>query len=74
MVNQIKTFSLRPEEGPTGMKLSRDKGTFIEAIAGALNLKKLWVVETEGNDYDTERQQWNSGNNIVAIGKCYHLS
>ncbi|MEM6159414.1 arginine deiminase [Erwinia sp. P6884] len=67
IVDQIKTFSLRPDDGPTGMKLSRDKGTFTEAIAGALNLKKLRVVETEGNDYDTERQQWDSGNNMVAL-------
>ncbi|KEY60947.1 arginine deiminase [Serratia sp. DD3] len=67
IVNQIKTFSLRPDSGPTGMKLSRDKGTFVEAVAGALNLKKLRVVETEGNDYDTERQQWDSGNNMVAL-------
>ncbi|CAM3411877.1 MULTISPECIES: arginine deiminase [Yersinia] len=67
IVNQIQTFSLRPDVGPTGMKLSRDKGTFVDAVAGALNLKKLRVVETEGNDYDTERQQWDSGNNMVAI-------
>lgn len=67
IVNQIKTFSLRPDDGPTGMKLTRDKGTFVEAIAGALNMKKLRVVETEGSDYDTERQQWDSGNNMVAL-------
>lgn len=67
IVNQIKTFSLRPSDGPTGMKLKRDKGTFVEAVAAALNLKKLRVVETEGNDYDTERQQWDSGNNVVAL-------
>ncbi len=67
IVNQIKTFSLRPDDGPTGMKLSRDYGTFVEAVASALNLDKLRVVETEGNDYDTERQQWDSGNNMVAL-------
>ncbi|QWK95983.1 arginine deiminase [Plesiomonas shigelloides] len=67
IVNQIKTFSLRPSDGPSGMKLKRDKGTFVEAVAAALNLKKLRVVETEGNDYDTERQQWDSGNNVVAL-------
>ncbi|AVQ86270.1 arginine deiminase [Plesiomonas shigelloides] len=67
IVNQIKTFSLRPSDGPSGMKLKRDKGTFVEAVAAALNLKKLRVVETEGNDYDTERQQWDSGNNMVAL-------
>lgn len=67
IINQIITFSLRPSDGPTGMKLKRDKGTFVEAVAAALNLKKLRVVETEGNDYDTERQQWDSGNNVVAL-------
>ncbi|MGL5399354.1 MAG: arginine deiminase, partial [Plesiomonas shigelloides] len=67
IVNQIKTFSLRPSDGPTGMKLKRDKGSFVEAVAAALNLKKLRVIETEGNDYDTERQQWDSGNNVVAV-------
>ncbi|WP_435130900.1 arginine deiminase [Plesiomonas shigelloides] len=67
IVNQIKTFSLRPSDGPTGMKLKCDKGSFVEAVAAALNLKKLRVVETEGNDYDTERQQWDSGNNVVAL-------
>lgn len=67
IVNQIQTFSLRPDDGPTGMKLSRDKGSLVEAVAGALNLKKLRVVETEGNDYDVERQQWDSGNNMVAL-------
>lgn len=67
IVSQIKTFSLRPDSGPTGMKLSRDSDNFVEAVAGALNLKKLRVVETEGNDYDTERQQWDSGNNMVAL-------
>ncbi|EPM4908916.1 arginine deiminase [Enterobacter hormaechei] len=67
IVDQIKTFSLRPDDGPAGMKLSRDNNNFVDAVAGALNLKKLRVVETEGNDYDTERQQWDSGNNMVAL-------
>lgn len=67
IVNQIKTFSLRPDNSPTGMKLSRDNGSFVEVVASALNLKKLRVVETEGNDYDAERQQWDSGNNMVAL-------
>ncbi|TKI07211.1 arginine deiminase [Martelella alba] len=67
IVDRIKTFSLRPDSGPTGMKLSRDEGGFVDVVAAALNLNRLRVVETEGNDYDTERQQWDSGNNVVAL-------
>lgn len=67
IINQIKTFSLRPGDGPTGLELTRDKGAFVDVVAGALNLKKLRVIETAGNAYATQRQQWDSGNNVVAL-------
>ena len=67
IMNQVKTFSLRPSSNPSGIELRRDKGTFVEVVAEALGLKKLRVVETAGNDYATERQQWDSGNNMVAL-------
>jgi arginine deiminase len=31
-----------------------------------LNFEQLRVVETGGDPYATERQQWDSGNNVVA--------
>ena len=40
---------------------------FVEVVAAALGLGKLSVVETGGTDYDYERQQWDSGNNLVAV-------
>ena len=68
IVNQIKTFSLRPDESsPKGMSLTKDEDNFVDAVANALNLGQLRVVETAGNDYDTERQQWDSGANMVAL-------
>jgi len=36
-------------------------------VAEALGLKKLRVVETGGDAYAAERQQWDSGNNVVAL-------
>jgi arginine deiminase len=36
-------------------------------VATALGLKKLRVVDTGGDAYAAERQQWDSGNNYVAI-------
>jgi arginine deiminase len=40
---------------------------FVEVVADALDLKALRVVETGGTKYDSERQQWDSGNNLVAV-------
>ena len=38
-----------------------------DVIAEALELPRLRVVETGGNDYVRERTQWDSGANIVAL-------
>ncbi len=67
IMDQVKTFSLRPSSKPSGIELTRDKGAFTDVVASALGLKKLRIVETAGNDYATERQQWDSGNNMVAV-------
>ena len=40
---------------------------FVEVVADALGLAALRVVETGGTKYDSERQQWDSGNNLVAV-------
>ena len=44
-----------------------DEATLVAGIAEALNLKTLRIVETGGDSYATERQQWDSGNNLVAL-------
>lgn len=67
IMDQVRTFSLRPSDKPSGIELTRDTGTFVEVVAASLGLKKLRVVETAGDDYATERQQWDSGNNMVAL-------
>lgn len=67
IVYRMNAISLRPGGKPNGIEVTREKKPFIEVVAEALNLKKLRVVETGGNAYATERQQWDSGNNYVAL-------
>jgi arginine deiminase len=67
IVNRIVTFSLRPGGKPTGIELTRETKPFVDVVAEALGLKKLRVVETGGDAYAAERQQWDSGNNVVAL-------
>jgi arginine deiminase len=35
-------------------------------VADALGLRELRVLPTGGDAYESERQQWDSGNNVVA--------
>ncbi len=65
IVNNISAFSYRPSDGPNGLDLHKEEKPFVDVVAGALNLKKLRVVETGGNDYQRERTQWDSGANLV---------
>ena len=67
IVNVIHAISLRPGKGPMGVEITVEKKSLLDVIAESLKLKKLRVVETGGDSYATERQQWDSGNNYVAL-------
>lgn len=68
VVNQIVTFSLRPEDGGAyGMSIQRENKPFVKAVGDALGLKELRVVETGGNTFAAEREQWDDGNNMVCV-------
>ena len=40
---------------------------FLDVVQEALNLKSLRVVETGGDPFEQEREQWDDGNNVVAL-------
>ncbi len=67
IMNQVKTLSIRPSNKPTGIEVTMEKGAFVDVVARALGVKKMRVVETPGDQYATQRQQWDSGNNFVAV-------
>ncbi len=67
IVNGIHAFSLRPADTGAGIEVTAEKLPFTEVVKDALGLPVLRVVETGGDVYATERQQWDSGNNLVAI-------
>ncbi|MHC8299461.1 arginine deiminase [Pseudomonas sp. ZS1P83] len=68
VVNQIVAFSLRPDESkPGGIDICREETSFLDTVAKALGLKALRVIETGGNSFAAEREQWDDGNNVVAL-------
>ena len=63
-----QTFTLRPErQRHRASRSIEETKPFVDVVAAALGLPKLRVVETGGAVYDSERQQWDSGNNLVAV-------
>ncbi|HTQ72794.1 MAG TPA: arginine deiminase [Burkholderiales bacterium] len=66
VVDQINCYSARPGRGD-GVDVRPDKGHLLEVVRQALGLKKLRVVETGGNAWQAQREQWDDGNNVVAL-------
>ncbi len=66
IVDGIHTFSLRPGDR-TPVEVTEEKIPFVDVVADALNLSDFRVLPTGGDAYASERQQWDSGNNLVAV-------
>ena len=66
VVDEIKCFSLRPD-GNGDVEITKEDGHLFDVYKEALGLKDLLVVGTGGNAFDSEREQWDDGNNVVAL-------
>jgi arginine deiminase len=66
VMDQVRAISLRPGTNGAPFHVTQEKG-FLPAVADALGVEKLRVVETGGDIYQQEREQWDDGNNVVAL-------
>ena len=66
VVNNVRAISLRPGTGGQPFHVTEEEN-FLSAVADALGVPELRVVETGGDAYQQEREQWDDGNNVVAL-------
>ena len=66
VVEGIKAISIRPGSRPGTFDVRPEKD-LLSAVADALGVPKLHVVKTGGDAYQQEREQWDDGNNVVAL-------
>jgi arginine deiminase len=68
IVDGIHAFTLRPSDKSPGVAVTDEKGRrFVDVVAESLGYQELRTVETAGDIYASERQQWDSANNAVAL-------
>jgi arginine deiminase len=68
IMDAVHTFTLRPSDADPGIEVTDEGETpFVDVVASSLGLSELRVIETGGDVYQSERQQWDSGNNAVAM-------
>ncbi len=68
IMDAVHTFTLMPSDAAPGVEV-RDEGSapFVDVVARELGLPSIQVIDTGGDVYQSERQQWDSGNNAVAL-------
>ncbi|MEO5806451.1 arginine deiminase [Devosia sp.] len=67
VVDRITAYSLRPGMVPGKVDIVAETDSFIEVVRKALGLETLRVIATGGDGYEAEREQWDDGNNLLAI-------
>jgi arginine deiminase len=67
VVDSIVPFTLRPDDSsPSGLDVRRERKGLVDTIGEAVGVT-FRVVATGGDVFSAEREQWDDGNNVVAL-------
>ena len=67
VVDRIVAYSIRPSDrSEGGMEITQEK-SFLDALKDALQLNQLRVIGTGGDEFQAQREQWDDGNNLLAV-------
>jgi arginine deiminase len=66
VVEQILPILFKPG-GDNGVTAEISERTFLDEVRDALGIEELKLVPTAGDEFEAERNQWDDGNNVVAL-------
>jgi len=66
VVSQIVPILFRPG-GAAGVQAEVSERSFLDEVKEALGIAELKLVTTGGDEFEAERNQWDDGNNVVAL-------
>ena len=67
VVKDIRCLSAYATSDDGDYEVRADQGSILDVVRDALGLNELRVVQTGGDAYEAEREQWDDGNNVVAL-------
>ncbi len=67
VVYGARTWEIRPGSSPDDLVVEEQQGTLPDLMGRALGVPKMRVVETGGDAFEAAREQWDDGNNVVAL-------
>jgi arginine deiminase len=67
VVDRARVWSIRPGATSELPVVERFGGGVIDALEDALGVEKMRSIETGGDPFGSEREQWDDGNNLLCL-------
>jgi len=67
VVGDAQVWSIRPGDDPELPVVEPFRGGLFDAIKEALELPDIRTIPTGGDPFETEREQWDDGNNLLCL-------
>jgi arginine deiminase len=67
VVSDAQVWTIRPGDAADDLVIEKQKDGLIEAMRTAVGVPEMRVITTGGDDFEAEREQWDDGNNLVAL-------
>ncbi|MDD1708116.1 MAG: arginine deiminase [Methanoregulaceae archaeon] len=66
VVNEMQAYRITPGDERSVFTVTKEE-SFLRAVTEALDIDHLKVIPTGGDKYEAAREQWDDGNNILAL-------
>ena len=67
VIGGARTWTVRPGDTPDDLVVEEFRGTLVDRHGRCLGVAEMRVIATGGDHFEAEREQWDNGNNVVAI-------
>jgi arginine deiminase len=67
VIGGARTWHIRPGGTAEELVIEREDAPLPEIMATALGISEMRVIPTGGDHFEQEREQWDDGNNVVAL-------
>jgi len=67
VVDDARVWCIRPGDSPDELVVEERPEGLVPAMADALDLDEMRVIGTGGDDLAAAREQWDDGNNVLAL-------
>jgi arginine deiminase len=67
VVDGARVWAIQAGDTPDDLVIEEQTGSLPELMARELGIEEMRIVETGGDAWNAEREQWDDGNNVVAL-------